>query len=86
MYIQPTLREAASGKPQTFAWNGANNWHNLSVCSSVSNDLFIIYLFIVTGMGCEIKYIGTTELTNIPYISVHLICATATTSYRQKMF
>ena len=37
-------------------------------------------------MGCEIKYIGTTELTNIPYISVHLICATATTSYRQKMF
>ena len=37
-------------------------------------------------MGCEIKYIGTTESTNIPYISVQLICATATTSYHQKMF
>ena len=46
----------------------------------------MIYLFIVIGMGCEIKYTGTTESTNIPYISVQLICATATTSYHQKMF
>ena len=37
-------------------------------------------------MGCEIKYIGTTESTNVPYVSVQLICATATTSYHQKMF
>ena len=37
-------------------------------------------------MGCEIKYVGTTEPTNIPYISVHLICVTAITSYHQKMF
>ena len=29
--------------------------------SLVSNDLFI-----VISMNCEIKYIGTTELTNIP--------------------
>ena len=37
-------------------------------------------------MGCEIKYVGTTESTNILYISVQLICATARTSYHQKMF
>ena len=37
-------------------------------------------------MGFEIKYIGTTEPTIIPYVSVQLICATATTSYHQKMF
>ena len=35
-------------------------------------------------MGCEIKYIGTTESTNISYVSVQLICATTTTSYNQK--
>ena len=34
-------------------------------------------------MGCKIKYIGTTKSTNIPYVSVQLICATATTSYHQ---
>ena len=32
-------------------------------------------------MGCEIKYVGTIESTNIPYISAPLICATAITSY-----
>ena len=37
-------------------------------------------------MECEIKYIGTTESTIILYVSVQLICATATTSYHQKMF
>ena len=37
-------------------------------------------------MGCEIKYIGTTESTNVPCVSVQLICATATRSYHQKMF
>ena len=31
-------------------------------------------------MGCEIKYIGTTESTNVPYVSVQLICATAARS------
>ena len=40
----------------------------------------MISLFIVISMSCEIKYIGTTESTNIPYVSVQLICATATTS------
>ena len=52
--------------------------------SSVNIDLYIF--FIVIGMGFEIKYVGTTELTNIPYISVQLIFATAITSYHQKMF
>ena len=37
-------------------------------------------------MGCKNKYIGTTESTNVPYSSVQLICATAMTSYHQKMF
>ena len=37
-------------------------------------------------MGCEIKYIVTTDSTNVSYVSVQLICATATTSYHQKMF
>ena len=50
--------------------------------SSVSN----IYLFIVIGVGCEINYLGITELTNISYVSAQLICATATTNYHQKMF
>ena len=36
-------------------------------------------------MGCEIKYIGTIESTNVPCVSVQLICATATRSYHQKM-
>ena len=46
----------------------------------------MIYLFIVIGMGCQIRYIRTTESTNVPYVSVQLICATAATSYHQKMF
>ena len=37
-------------------------------------------------MDCEIKYIGTTESTNVPHNSVKLICATAMASYHQKMF
>ena len=37
--------------------------------SSVNNNLFT-YLFIVVSMDREIEYIGTTELTNIPYVSV----------------
>ena len=36
-------------------------------------------------MGYEIKYIGTTESTNVPCVSVQLICATATRSCHQKM-
>ena len=36
------------------------------VFSSENIDLFI-YVF-VTGVGCEIRYIGTTEMKNIPYI------------------
>ena len=37
-------------------------------------------------MGCEIKYIGTNESTNVPCNSFQLKCATATGSYHQKMF
>ena len=35
-------------------------------------------------MGCEAKYLGTTESNNILYISVPLICAAAIASYYQK--
>ena len=37
-------------------------------------------------MGCEIKYIETTESTNIPHVSFPLICSTATSSDHQKVF
>ena len=54
--------------------------------SSANYDLFIylfihsfiylfVYLFIyllAAGFGCEIRYVGTTELTNIPYISANV--------------
>ena len=42
--------------------------------SSANYDLFI-YLFIyllAAGFGCEIRYVGTTELANIPYISARV--------------
>ena len=52
--------------------------------SSASNDF--IDLFIVIDVGCEIKYIRTTESTNISYVSIQLICATATTIYHKKDF
>ena len=42
------------------------------VLSSVNNDLFI-YVFAI-NMGCEIIYVGTTELKNIPYISARVTC------------
>ena len=42
------------------------------VLSSVNNDL-IIYVF-ATGVGCQITYVGSTELNNIPYISAKVTC------------
>ena len=42
------------------------------VLSSVINDLFI-YVF-DTGVGCENRYVGTTELKNIPYIRARVAC------------
>ena len=39
------------------------------VLSSVNNDL-IVYVF-VTGVGCEITYIGSTEMNNVPYITLN---------------
>ena len=42
------------------------------VLSSVNNDLFI-YIF-VTSVSCEIRYVGTAELKNIPYISARVTC------------
>ena len=42
------------------------------VLSSVSNDLFI-YVF-ATSVGCDIRYAGTVELKNIPYISARVTC------------
>ena len=40
--------------------------------SSTNNDL-TIYVF-ATGVGCEIRYVGTTELKNIPYLSGRATC------------
>ena len=40
------------------------------VLSSVKIDLSIY----ATGVGCEIRYVGTTELKNIPYISARATC------------
>ena len=37
------------------------------VLSLVNNDLFI-HVF-ATSVGCDIRYVGTAELKNIPYIS-----------------
>ena len=42
------------------------------VLSSANNDL-TIYVF-ATGVGCEIRYEGTTELKNIPYLSGRATC------------
>ena len=42
------------------------------VVSSENNDL-TIYVF-ATGVGCEIRYVGTTELKNIPYLSGRATC------------
>ena len=42
------------------------------VLSSVNNDL-IIYVF-AAGVGCQITYVGSTELNNIPYISAKVTC------------
>ena len=44
------------------------------VLSSVNNDLSI-YVF-ARDVDCEIRYVGTTELKNIPYISVRATCTT----------
>ena len=42
------------------------------VLSSASNDL-TIYVFAI-GVDCEIRYVGTTELKNIPYLSGRATC------------
>ena len=42
------------------------------VLSSANNDLNI-YVF-ATGVGYEIRYLGTTELKNIPYLSGRTTC------------
>ena len=42
------------------------------VLLSVNNDL-LIYVF-ATRTGCEVKYVDTTELKNIPYISARVAC------------
>ena len=42
------------------------------VLSSVNNDL-IIYVF-ATGVGCQITNVGSTELSNVPYVSAMVTC------------
>ena len=42
------------------------------VLSSANNDL-VIYVF-ATGVGCEITYVGSAELNNVPCISAKVPC------------
>ena len=42
------------------------------VFSGENNDL-TVYVF-ATGVGYEIRYVGTTELKNIPYLSGRATC------------
>ena len=49
------------------------------VFSSVNNDLHISV--IATGMGCEVTYVGSTELNSVPYISAKVTC---TISFSEK--
>ena len=42
------------------------------VLSSVNNEL-VIYVF-ATGVGCEITYVVSAELNNVPYISTKVTC------------
>ena len=46
--------------------------------------IYLVSLFVIS-MGCEVKYVKTTESTNILYISVQLICPTAITNYHQRV-
>ena len=43
---------------------------NFLVLSSVNNNLFLYVL--ATSMICEIRYVGTGKLKNIPYINLRL--------------
>ena len=40
--------------------------------SSLNNALHI-YVF-ATGVGCQVTYVGSTELNNVPYISLKVTC------------
>ena len=40
--------------------------------SSLNNALHI-YIF-ATGVGCQVTYVGSTELNNVPYISLKVTC------------
>ena len=42
------------------------------ILSSVNNDLHN-YVFAI-GVGCEVTYVGSTELNNVPYISAKNTC------------
>ena len=42
------------------------------VLASVNNDLHIYVL--PTGLGCEVTYLGSTELNIVPYISAKVTC------------
>ena len=46
----------------------------LQFLSSVNNDLFFAISFFVTGLGCEIECVGTTESTLILLVSVRVTC------------
>ena len=42
------------------------------VLSPVNDNLFIYVL--ATGVGCEITYVGNTELNNVAYINAKVTC------------
>ena len=45
----------------------------LQLLSSVNNDLFFLFFFVI-GVGCEIECVGATESTHILYVSVRVKC------------
>ena len=46
------------------------------VFSSINNDL---YIYVFEGVGCEVTYIDSTELNNVPYISAKVTCTISLT-------
>ena len=64
-YFLNTLRQTSKIHLE---WSLQLMWIFL-VLSSINNDL-VIYVF-ATGVGCEIIYVGSSELNNVPYITIN---------------
>ena len=48
---------------------------------SLANNDLTIYVF-ATGVGCEIRYVGTTELKNTPYLGLPVQSTLASKKHR----